>query len=447
VSGPPDDPLVSGAPSAGAQRRRRAHPLVRAGLHTSVFTVLTLASNLVAGIVTARALAPDGRGEAVAIAVLAQTVGFFFACGGVHAVSYRRATEPASASRLLTTWAVMLLPLFVVAVVAGELALPAFFSAQSDEAIALARVYLLTISLVLLAELTNGMLLGAEDFLFLNAARFAQPALMAIVQTVLWRLEALTVETSLLTAAVTSTMVQGVALMRIVRRSGGFGPFDRKLGLETLWYGFRGHGVGLAGSLNQRLDLLILPAFLAATSVGLYSIAANVSLIIFAVANNFAGMVLPAAAKDATKNSATVLGSLQATLVAAGALAVGLGLVARPALELVYGQEFGAAAPALQILLPGTVMLAGSSILTAGLYAANRPTAATLTQIVGLVVTIVGLLLFVPVGGMTAAAIVSTAAYGAVFVAALITYKRVAGLRWGRFLAAPAGLRPARQSR
>ena len=40
----------------------------------------------------------------------------------------------------------------------------------------------------------------------------------------------------------------------------------------------------------------MLPAFVAAASVGLYSVATNVSLIIFQLANTFAALVLPAAA-------------------------------------------------------------------------------------------------------------------------------------------------------
>ena len=49
--------------------------LARAGIQTYALSVAALVANLVSGIVIARALAPDGRGEAVAIAMLAQNVG------------------------------------------------------------------------------------------------------------------------------------------------------------------------------------------------------------------------------------------------------------------------------------------------------------------------------------------------------------------------------------
>ncbi len=118
-----------------------------------------------------------------------------------------------------------------------------------------------------------------------------------------------------------------------------------------------------------------------------------------------------------------------------------LALLARPLLGLVYGDDFRDAAEPLLLLLPGAVLFAGSSIVTAGLYAANRPFTATVTQLLGMIVTVVGLLVFLRTGGVNAAAIVSSAAYTTVFVATLIAYKRVTGLSWSWFAPTPARLR------
>jgi O-antigen/teichoic acid export membrane protein len=419
---------------------------VRVSADTYALAGLTLVANLVAGIVVARGLGPSGRGEAIALAMLVQNAGFVFALGCVQAVSFRYAREPAAAGRLLTTWIVMLIPLAIVGTGVAELLLPVLFDAQSDDAVELGRLYLLTLALVLWGELVNGLLLGAHDYRFANRVRFAAPALTAAGVFVLWQVDELSVARSLWVGAVAAAAVQTVALVRVVRNAGGFGPLDLRLGRETLWYGFRGHGSVLANAMNQRLDLLIMPAFIAATGLGLYSIAANVSLIVITLANSLAAIVLPAAAHDPERGSLRVIGSLQLALAVAGAFAVVLLVVARPALELVYGTSFGGAAPALRVLLPGTVLLAGALILIAGLYAANRPTAATLVQVAGLVVTIGGLLVFLPGGDIMTAAIVSTVSYAVVFVGALLAYKRVADLSWRAFFALPAALQAQRSA-
>jgi hypothetical protein len=44
------------------------------------------------------------------------------------------------------------------------------------------------------------------------------------------------------------------------------------------------------------------------------------------------------------------------------------------------------------------------------------------------------------------AAVISSIAYTVVFVAALLAYKRVSGLRWRAFLTLPAALRPQRSA-
>ena len=56
-------------------------------------------------------------------------------------------------------------------------------------------------------------------------------------------------------------------------------------------------------------------------------------------------------------------------------------------------------------------------------------------------VTIVGLVVFLSTGGITAAALVSTASYSTVFVAMLIAYQRVSDTPWRAFLPSPRHVR------
>jgi len=122
------------------------------------------------------------------------------------------------------------------------------------------------------------------------------------------------------------------------------------------------------------------------------------------------------------------------TAVLAVVILAVLAVLARPLLGLVYGDDFRDAAESLLLLLPGAVLFAGSSILGAGILAAGRPFTATLTQVLGMVVTIAGLFIFLRSGGITAAALVSTAAYGTVFAVALALYRRTIGAPWSALL-------------
>jgi O-antigen/teichoic acid export membrane protein len=418
--------------------------LVRAGLVTYLFSALTLVANLVTGIVSARALGPDGRGVAVALTTVSQLAGFLFAMGVAQSLSYFIARRPQDGPCLFTTWLLMLLPLAAVAIAISQLLLTTIFSTDGEQAITIGRWFLFAIVVVVGLELSYGLLLGAHDFLVYNVLRFAQPMLMATSFIVLWRLDALTVESALIASVVGPGLVLAAGMARAVKRI-GVGRPDLRLGLQTLWYGVRGQGSTVASNITARLDLAMLPAFVTAASVGLYSVATNVSLIVYQLSNTFAGLVLPAAARDPERGPQKVVGSLWASLAVAGVLALGLALFARPLLGLVYGDQFADAAEPLILILPGAVLFAGSSILAAGVFAAGRPFTATFAQILGMVVTVIGLFVFLRTGGITAAALVSTASYATVFLATLVAYRVVTGASWRSFLPTPARLRALAQ--
>jgi O-antigen/teichoic acid export membrane protein len=389
--------------------------------------------------VSARALGPSGRGVFVALTTVTQLAGLLFAVGVANSLSYYIARRPEDGPRLLTTWAAMLVPLTAVAIAISELLLPTIFSGD-QQAIDLGRWFTFSIVLVVGLELNYGLLLGMHDFLVYNVLRFAQAALIAAAFVVLWVADEMTVENALLAAIVGSTTAMAAGLVRSVVRV-GVGRLDPRLGATSLWYGVRGQGSTVATNVTARLDVAMLPAFVTNANVGLYSVAANLSLIVHQLSNTFAGLVLPAAASDPERGRIKVIGSLWASLVVAAVLAAVLALFARPLIGLVYGDSFRDAAEPLLLLLPGVVLFAGSSILAAGVYAAGRPFTATFAQLLGMGVTVVGLFVFLRSGGITAAAIVSTVSYATVFVAMLIAYKRVSDTPWSSFVPSPARLR------
>ena len=93
------------------------------------------------------------------------------------------------------------------------------------------------------------------------------------------------------------------------------------------------------------------------------------------------------------------------------------------------------------MLLPGAVLFAGSSILTAGIYAAGRPFTATMAQVLGMVVTVVGLVIFLDEGGVTAAADGLQRVVRERCSCLPLAYRSVSGLSWGALVPTPARLR------
>jgi O-antigen/teichoic acid export membrane protein len=404
------------------------------------FNAVALVANLLTGILIARMLGTSGRGEVTAILTAPALLGWAFTLGCSQAAAYHQARSPRDAGRLIATWLVFLLPLGAACVLVGQAVLPWLLAAQSDATYDLARVIMLTAALTLFSELFFGILLGDQDFLFYNAMRLAQPGALAVAYVVLAGLDRLSVTSAVIATVAVSTVALVVVTVRALRRH-GFGRPSITLGRSTAWYGLRAHAVTIGSMANARLDLLILPAFLGASSVGLYAVATSASWIVVTIAGALYPIVLPAAARGTAAGTRFAVRSLQATLAIGAVAALGLGLLADVAVRLVYGSAFEGSVLPLRLLLAGSVLFAGAQILGSALSALNRPLTAAATQLIGAVATVAGLLVFLRDGGITAAAIVSAVSYALVFVSALVLYRRASGLEWVALLPSKAEVR------
>jgi O-antigen/teichoic acid export membrane protein len=429
----PGPPGIDEAATAGSWQPPARPSLAK---HTALGVAVsagTLVASLVTGIIAARVLGPSGRGVLAAVLVFPQTVGMAFTLGCAQSIAFHQAREPGLAARLLSTWGTTLAAAAVAAIAVGMVLVPVALGALSAHAQTLARIYLVTVVVVLLTELVYGVLLGDQDFGFLNLMRLMQPALVAVAFAALWLLDAFTVESALAVSALVPAAVLAMALRRVLRRHGVARP-SRALRWRTLRYGLQIHGTVLTGMLTARLAMLVIPAVLGATLVGYYAIAFNLSQAVASLATTLPLFVLPVAARAGEKAPRIVLLSLYATLALGGAVSLLLIGFAEVAVPLVYGSEFESSVTPLRILLLGTTFFVGANILIVGMNALNRPFAGALAYAAGLSVTGLGLLLFVESGGIDAAAAVSSAAGLVVFGTTLAMYRRFTGLSWGQLL-------------
>jgi O-antigen/teichoic acid export membrane protein len=400
------------------------------------FDAAILITNLATGIIVARALGPSGRGELAATLLVAQIAAWLFSMGSSEAISYFQARRPQDGPRLLSSWLLVTVPLALIGIALTELLLPVVFAAQTDTAIDLARIYLLVIPIIAFQQIFSGMLLGDHDFFYYNVTRFLYPALAAAVYAACLLFDAFSVEAALIANGAAMGVALVISAYRSLRRH-GLGRPDRALLRHTFKYGVKAHAGSTAGLVNARLDLIVIPAFLTAASVGLYSIATNVTSIITTLTGTVALMALPIAAREQGAPR-PILITLQTAMGISLVLAIPLAVLAPVLLGLVYGSDFESAATALRLLLPGAVLAAGVNVLVAGLLAANRPLTVSAASGLAAALTIGGLIVFLPIGGITAAAIVTSVVYVVEFSLMAELYRRAVGIRWIHFFRVPA---------
>ncbi|MDQ3644651.1 MAG: oligosaccharide flippase family protein, partial [Actinomycetota bacterium] len=153
-----------------------ARRLVRDVGISYVFTGATLVVNLATGIIVARLLGPDGRGEVAAILALTQVATWVFAMGCNQAASFHLARHPDQGNVVIGSWLVLLTPFALLGVAVSVAVLPTVLAAQREEVVVMAQLFATTIVMALALDLLNGAILGDHRFVLWNWLRFAQPA-------------------------------------------------------------------------------------------------------------------------------------------------------------------------------------------------------------------------------------------------------------------------------
>lgn len=397
---------------------RRGGWLGRSFLTTMSTSAATIVLGLVSGVLTARFLGSDGRGVVAAVSSWTLTLTWASNLGFANAMVYFQ-SRGADRDRVLATTLMAVPVLGAIAVGVAQILVPFGFAAQSEETRAIARLFLCAIPIVLATEEMWAMLMARHRFAFLGLVRTVQPAAYVVTLIALLGLDRFSPVTVLSAQMASYVLALVIALVGLV--SEGIARPDWSLARRALGYGLRLQGVQLAA---LRLDLLLLPAVVGAAQVGFYSIALNISSMVVTLFGSVAMVVFPVAATGDLAGARRALeGGLRLTFIGGGATVLAIAATAPWVVPFVYGAEFGASVTPLWLMLPGILLCAANVTLTAGLQGEGRPGRASLIQLTGMVVLVVGFFLTVPDHGIAAAAVMSSVSYAFVF---LLTHRHLA---------------------
>lgn len=170
---------------------------------------------------------------------------------------------------------------------------------------------------------------------------------------------------------------------------------------------------GFVGTfLNNRLDQLIIAPMVGLGDLGLYAVAAGTSFTPAVLAMSMAAGAFATVEKDADRGrQASAATAIRRGILVSAIAAAGLALVAPIVVPLLYGSAFAGAVGPTVILLGGSVAWGGQLVATQCANALGRPSYASIGEVTGVLLTVVGLVIFVPPYGITGAAVVSLAAY------------------------------------
>lgn len=378
--------------------------------------------SLVSGILTARFLGTEGRGAVAAVTSWTLTITWASTLGFAISMVYHQ-SKGVAADRILGTSLAVMPVLGALGVGVAQILIPMGFAAQTEATRDLARIFLCTIPLVLLAEAMWDLLMAAQRFVTLGIMRLLQPlsfvlALLALVG--LDRSEPFWV----LAAQAMSYAVSLIATVIALAQRGIARP-DFKLARGAFGYGLRVHSGSFGSIVATRLDLMLLPAFVGAAALGYYSIAVNLASMVVSLFGSLGKVVLPvSAASDQQESVRVIERGLRINLVGGGIVVAGLAVTAPWLVPFVYGADFSGSVHPLWLMLPGILLWSASSVTTAGLQGMGMPGTASLTQVAGFLVTVAGLAWSLPKYGIIGAAVTSSVAYTVIFALTYVALRR-----------------------
>lgn len=389
--------------------------------------LLTSSSNLaitlmgaISGILTARILGAAGRGELASAVVWAAILGALATLGLPQALIYISARSTDYVEEILTTTLALMFMQSAVTCIAGYFLVDLLFDASKSSTRFVVKLYLASIPLNLITTYLSTIAQGMQNFRLSNGIRFmaAFGYFFAIILAAMFGWSNSKFIISL--ALTMQFMVAGVSLIVFIKILPWRPSFNRVLARDLLQYGLKSYMGSLSWLANARVDQFVMSLVLNTRDIGYYAVAVSYASLLFPMSGAFASTIFPRIAKSqANEAHRTIISALKINTAVATLIAIIMFLAGPLIIPFVFGAEYQYSVLPSSILLPGTVVLGCNYVLSDGLRGLGFPGKVSFAEFIGLVITIIGLILFLPPFGILGAATVSLICYSIVLISLL----------------------------
>lgn len=384
---------------------------IRLAAAGSLLSGLSIQVALVAAsVAVARQVGVDGRGHFALLTAVPIVIAFAATGGLVNAVTFHVSRQPHQARRLLRGLARIALAQMVVLTGVHAISIWILYR-DAPTNVALAAVATLpVIPAWLLCQYGIAALQGSHLFTGQSVARAIPYAFYGLGSLVLWALDV--DELALFTAGWTASYL--LASLFIVSYSAHSLPESDSSaaaeGVGALWqFGLR-DAIGAASPVDIfKADQLFVGILMSPAALGLYAAASALANVARLIGQAIGTVAYPIAARDISSGrgirNPQVLSLLLSAVILSMVAAVAGFAMADRLVPAIYGQEFSPAVPLAQILLVGSVFLSLRRVLSDIARGGSRPGAASIAEVIGWGVLVVGLVLLVPPLGLAGVAL------------------------------------------
>ncbi len=388
---------------------------------TASANLVILGSTAVAGVVTARALGPAGRGQLTIVMLWSAVIHTVGSLGLQSSCSYHLARWPDTRGTLVA-WLRRIAARQAIAMTAVSAAILWWLHIRLRLAPLLMIEYTTWSAAATITLYGTTYAQGSDDFARFNVIRMisgVMPAVLLVTSALAFRLTPAEAGAAYLVPTWSSAVLAFIWLLP-GRNRGPARPLSARE-RRSLWsYGWRST-LSLSGlMLNNSADKLTLGLLAPASALGLYSVGASASSPLPALIASFGMVGLPTVAPLAGQIKATATWRiLKHAACLQALLAPPLAVLIPWALPLVYGTRYSAAVIPAELLLLGAAFAALTAVTDDLLRAHGLPGFVSITQGAGGILTVTGTLIL---GGrpLAAVSVVSSLGFAVAFVLALV---------------------------
>ena len=380
---------------------------------------------LVSGVVAARALGVDGRGQLAAVilwpAVLASVGELGLPTAFVYLSASQRRTTRELARGILPLVVLQSLVLYLVGFPLILTVLGSYSTYVRGSALGFLVVYA---PLYLLVRYLIALNQGEGRMGVFNLARVLIPSAYAALLVALLLLGVVGVRVFAGAYGVSWVVAATFILLASSSdiRSGTLRPRVDLAMAKSAWsVGYRTYFGSLGPVDNLQLDVLLTTALLGASEAGLYFVATSATALVRTWGTTLGALSLPRVAAAGTRQEALAAMSLfvRGTIVLSGMFALVLFVFAGPLLRLVYGEAYVPAAVLIRILAVGMLAASVRYVLGDGLRGLGRHTRATQAEMLGWLAGGLALLVLLPQWGIKGVAVAVSVSYVTTLVVVL----------------------------
>jgi O-antigen/teichoic acid export membrane protein len=380
---------------------------------TTLFVqVAILGFGALSGVIVARLLGPEGRGELAALTLWPTMLVSLATMGINQAIVFNTGRKRLTLSEVWTTSTIIGLGQSILVVVVGLPVISVALRHYSSNVRDLAFLFLAASPLIILGGYPGNLLQGTLDLSSFNLIRTIAPLVYAVGIAVLFFLHRPLLREVVWIQILGYALALGIGYWILFKKSPIRFAWNGGACLSLINYGWKTQLGNVSSYVNRCADQLVLSLFVAPSELGVYAVAVTMATAV-GLFPQAAGIVTLAAGSSSNSNEARkIIGhSFLASLFWLTIMCSLLFILAPALIRFLFGSAFARSATACRILLPGAAALGLNQVLYDGARSLGEPALPSYAEGFATVVTFLGLWAFLPKFGFIGAAIASTLAY------------------------------------